>query len=189
MPRHPIRTRVNKASRRAHRWAAVAAAAPIAIVIATGLLLQIKKPVDWIQPPTMRGTGGAITLTLDGVLDAARALPELDVRHWDDIDRLDVRPAHGIVKVRAVNRWEAQLDLATGEPLHVAYRRSDLIERLHTGAFFGDAARYLVFLPAGVLLLAMWVTGVYLWALPVVMRRRSHVRAARRAVERRARGA
>jgi len=184
MSKHPIRTRINRTSRSLHRWAAILTLAPLGLVIATGIVLQLKKPVAWVQPPTMRGSGGPIAMTLPDILDAARAIPEMGVDGWEDVDRLDVRPDRGVVKVRGANRWEAQLDLATGETLHLAYRRSDLIEALHTGAFFSDAVAYWVFLSAGVLLLVMWATGAYLWLLPVVMRRRAHIRTARRLMER-----
>jgi len=51
------------------------------------------------------------------------------------------------------------------------YRRSDLIESLHDGSFFTDTAKLTVFLANGAVLLALWVTGMYLWGLPLVARR------------------
>src|SRR5690606_27636066 len=114
--------------RKLHRWGAIAVAVPFAVIIATGLILQLKKDVDWIQPPTRRGSApmaeGAPAISFDTILAAARAVPEARVQTWDDVDRLDVRPGRGIVKVRAISRWEVQVDVATGEVVQVAYRRS-----------------------------------------------------------------
>ena len=74
--------------------------------------------------------------------------------------------AAGMVKVRCENRWEVQIDTATGEVLQVAYRRSDLIESMHDGSFFHEHAKLWIFLPSGVILLGLWLTGMYLWILP-----------------------
>ena len=93
-------------------------------------------------------------------------MPEAEVQSWDDVDRVDVRPKDGIAKVTCKNRYEVQVDFRTGETVQVAYRRSDLIESIHDGSFFHDAAKLYVFLPAGVVVLGLWVTGMYLWVLP-----------------------
>jgi uncharacterized iron-regulated membrane protein len=144
----------------------VLVALPLLLVIGTGLLLLLKKDVDWIQPPTIEGSGTEPTLGPDRILSIARTVPEAGIESWDDIDRLDVRPGKGVLKVRAKNRWEVQIDAATGAVLQVAYRRSDLIESLHDGTFFHDSAKLWVFLPCALLLLGMWFTGVCLFFLP-----------------------
>jgi hypothetical protein len=92
-------------------------------------------------------------------------VPSLGVSGWGDVDRLDVRPGKGIVKVTLYSRWEAQIDLGSGEVLQTAYRRSDLIESIHDGSFFaGDWTKLGLFLPAGLTLLMLWLSGVWmLW--------------------------
>lgn len=158
-------------NRRVHYWLSAAVAAPLLLVTASGLLLQVKKQVPWVQPPEARGSGGPAA-SFDQLLAACRAVPEAGVRGWDDITRLDVRPNKGLVKVQTHSGYEVQLDAATAGVLRVAYRRSDLIESLHDGSFFGDAVKLGVFLPAGVGLLLLWLTGAYLFALPRLVRRR-----------------
>ncbi len=158
-------------NRRLHRWASALVALPFLIVICTGVLLQLKKQLDWVQPPEQRGTGTVPAVSFDRVLAAARSVPQAGVRSWDDVDRLDVRPGKGMLKVQALSRWEIQVDAATGEVLHVAYRRSDLLEQLHDGSWFHPAAKLGVFLPVGLLVLGLWLTGVYLFLLPHRARR------------------
>lgn len=158
-------------NRRLHRWGAAAVAIPFLLVIATGLLLQLKKQLEWVQPREQRGSAEAPALALPRVLELARAVPEAGIRGWADVDRIDVRPGKGIVKVVSHTRWELQLDAATGALLHSAYRRSDLVESLHDGSFFHPLAKLLVFLPVGVVVLGLWLTGVYLWVLPWRARR------------------
>jgi len=159
-------------NRKIHYWGALACALPIFIVLISGLLLQVKKESDWIQPPTSRGSDGAPTLTLPQVLERVKTVPEAGVASWSDIDRLDVRPSKGLIKVRTNNRWEVQLDHASGEILQVAYRRTDLIESLHDGSFFSDTVKLWVFLPAAIILTTLWVTGVHLFLITWFARRR-----------------
>ena len=112
---------------------------------------MFKKDVAWIQPPTQRGSTEELGIGFEEILASARSVPEAGIKGWDDVDRLDVRPSKGMLKVRARNRWEIQLDAATGEILQVAYRRSDLIESLHDGSFFHDKIKLYVFVPSAVL--------------------------------------
>jgi uncharacterized iron-regulated membrane protein len=157
--------------RKAHRWGAVLVAAPFLLVILSGLLLQVKKQVPWVQPPVARGASkGPPAATFDAILAAARSVPEAGVSGWADIDRVDLRPKDGVAKVVCHSRWEVQVDAATGRVLQVEYRRSDLIESLHDGSFFGDGAKLAVFLPAGAVVLGLWLTGVYLFVLPYSVR-------------------
>jgi hypothetical protein len=139
---------------------------PAAVIIGSGILLQLKKEFDWIQPPTQQGSSAELSLSFAQILDAVRHVPEAQVESWDDIDRLDVRPGKGMLKVRCKNRWEVQLDTKTGDVLQVAYRRSDLIEGIHDGSFFHDRAKLWLFLPAGLMLGILWLTGLCLFFLP-----------------------
>jgi len=176
LSRHPVWKRLNKWSRSWHRRGAILASIPVLVIMTTGLLLQLKKDWAWVQPPTARGTEperGPV-ISFDTILAAAMTVERAGIETWAHVDRLDVRPDKGIVKVRARTRWEIQIDTATGEVLQVAYRRSDLIESIHDGSFFaGDWTKLWIFLPAGVTLLLLWVTGIYLWGLPIVARARN----------------
>lgn len=156
--------------RKWHRWGAILTALPFLLVIITGLLLQIKKEWSWVQPPTLRGKSKTPTISLETMLEAARSQPEVGVQSWEDVDRVDIQPGRGIAKIQAHSRWEVQVDLATGEVLQVAYRRSELIESLHDGSWFHDRAKLWVFLPSAVVVLGLWVTGIYLFFLPYSVR-------------------
>ncbi len=160
------------ANRQLHRRGALLVALPFLVVIVTGILLQAKKQLPWIQPPEHRTASAIPEIPFAAILAAAAKHPQTGITSWSDIDRLDVRPGKGIVKVIGRSRWEVQLDLATAEVLQVAYRRSDLIESLHDGSWFHPNAKLFLFLPAGVVVLVLWFTGAYLWWLPIGARRR-----------------
>jgi len=88
-----------------------------------------------------------------------------------------VRPDRGVLKVRAKNRWEIQIDAHSGEVLQVAYRRSDLLETIHDGSFFLAGAKLWIFLPTALVLIGLWGTGLYLFAVPhLVKRERNRLR-------------
>jgi len=88
------------------------------------------------------------------------------------VARLDVRPGKGAVKVRAENGWEVQVDTHTGKILQVARRRSDLIESIHDGSYFHPRFKLWVFLPAGLMLALLLLTGLPLFFQPVLARRK-----------------
>jgi uncharacterized iron-regulated membrane protein len=153
-------------TRKTHRWGSILIALPFLLVLVTGILLQLKKELSWIQPPSQRGEDKAPTLAWDALLDAAKSIPEGQIESWGDIERIDVQPSRGMAKIQAKNRWEIQVDLKTGKVLQSAYRRSDFIESLHDGSFIDDWAKVYVFLPVALVVLGLWVTGMYLFFLP-----------------------
>ncbi|MDQ3488850.1 MAG: hypothetical protein M3468_14120, partial [Acidobacteriota bacterium] len=157
----------NVLNRRVHYWGSFLVAIPVLIIIASGVLLQMKKQWDWVQPPEIRGTGKIPAIGFHEIMATLRATPSLGVTGWDDVARIDVRADRGLAKVTITSGWEAQIDLGTGRLLQTAYRRSDLIETIHDGSFFaGDWTKFGLFLPAGVTLLALWLTGMRMWWVP-----------------------
>ena len=163
----------NLLTRRIHYWGAALIALPVMVILSTGLLLQAKKHWSWVQPPEHRGTGDIPAIDLHGILAAVRLVPELGVTGWQDVNRIDVRPARGMAKAWLHSGWEVQVDLGTGNVLHTAYRRSDLIESIHDGSFFGgDWTKLGLFLPAGIVLYLMWLTGLWMFWLPFSVKRR-----------------
>lgn len=161
-------------SRKLHRWGALVTALPMLLVIVSGLLLQVKKEFSWIQPATQSGTAKGELPQKDwqAMVNAASTDPQAGIQTWTDIARMDVQPSKGIAKLLSDTDWELQIDLATGEVLSSAQRRSDLIERLHDGSFFADFAKLWIFLPNGLVLLGLWLTGAWLWYLPMRARKR-----------------
>jgi hypothetical protein len=159
-------------NRRIHYWLAAASALPVLVILATGVLLHLKKDAAWIQPPERRGEGTVPSITMERILEAGRGVPEAGVREWSDIRRVDLRPSIGMLKVTSKGNWEIQIDAATGRVLQSAYRRSDLIEQLHDGSWFHDAVKTWIFLPAGIALLVLWVTGIWLFLQPYLARSR-----------------
>ncbi len=166
-----MKLNTKKNTRKAHRIGSIIISIPFIIVIITGLLLQVKKDVAWIQPSSQKGISSIPSISFEEILRATQAVPEAHVTSWDDIDRLDVRPEKGMVKVRSKNHWEIQIDTKTAEILQVKFRRSDIIESMHDGSWFTDTVKYWIFLPTGIIVLVLWITGVYLYFIPILNKR------------------
>ena len=97
---------------------------------------------------------------------------EANISSWDDIERIDIRPDKGIAKIKSKNNWEIQIDIETSEIYATNYRRSDIIESIHDGSFFSEVVKYGWFLPSGILLLALSLTGIYMFFIPILKKRR-----------------
>lgn len=164
--------------RKIHRWGAILIALPFLIVLITGLFLQVKKEFSWIQPPTQKGSISYQTpnISFEDVLAISKAAPDAGIKTWEDIDRLDVRPDDGTVKVRSTEGWELQVDLGTGEILSSMRRRSDVIEAIHDGSWFHDQAKLWIFLPSAIVVTILWITGIYLFCLPYIAKRKNRIK-------------
>lgn len=150
-----------------HLWLGIMASAAILVVCATGILLNHKRPLGLMpgveDPP---GTPLADALPLARLVEIAGAEVEPTVRSAG-VDRMDVRPEDGLVKVRFDDPGitEVTLALATGEVLLVDARSDVFLERLHSGEIFGEHG-ILMSDFAAVTLALLLLSGYWLWLYP-----------------------
>jgi len=140
-------------------------------MVSSGIMLQLKKQSNWIQP-NVEVTSSSKPIMLQSYLDAVSNVKEANISSWDDIERIDIRPDKGIAKIKSKNNWEIQIDLETTEIYAKNYRRSDIIESIHDGSFFSEVVKYGWFLPSGILLLILSLTGIYMFFIPILRRRK-----------------
>ena len=156
--------------RKYHRQFGVVLLAFVILSSATGLLLSWKKDVSLIQPPTQKGQ--AQTLSEWKSLDELATIAS-DLMPNNQIDRLDIRPDKGIVKVIFVDgSWEVQLDGATGEVLSHARRHSDWIEQLHDLSIISDGVKLVTMNLLAFGLLVLGFSGFWLYFGPKLIRKR-----------------
>lgn len=175
----PVRLRSSLARtlRLIHYWASTFLVVTTLVVAVTGILLALKKDFDTLQPPIAQSSApGLSDLRIDQLFADIATREEFERITWRDVDRIDIEPADGIAKVVLFSRTEFQVDLHTGEVLQTGYRTSDLIETIHDFSFVGGLGKYLLSVPTGLALLAMWMTGTYLFILPFLVRRRKRGR-------------
>lgn len=150
----------------------------------TGILLGWKKNSGGlIQAKTYSGSTNGLEgwLPLDSLQNIAISIisdsisPSLST----EIDKLDVRPDKGMLKVIFANHYHAvQLDGVNGEILHIEYRMSDLIEHIHDGTIVDNWLNLpngifkLVYTSlTGLATLIFSITGFWLWYGPKRMRK------------------
>ncbi len=153
--------------RKLHYWGAFIIAVPLVIIIGAGILLMLKKEIEWIQPPNQYGIErNAVPMaSMQALFDAAATVKKAGFTDWNQLERADLKPGKGIIKFVSSTNWEVQVDTHTAKVLHVAQRRSDVIESIHDGSWFADWMKLGLFLPVGIAFFILWLTGVYLFVL------------------------
>lgn len=110
------------------------------------------------------------------ILSVAKTVDEAQINTWNDINRLDIRPNRGLIKIRSHNSIEIQIDSGSGHILHVAKRRSDLIESIHDATYFEKNANLWLMLPVASVAIIMAITGIILFFTPYFKRRSRRLR-------------
>ena len=164
--------RFKKANRLVHKWLSIVIVIPLLVVFVTGILLLTKKEFDFLQPPTAKGQSTIPSISFERLMSIANTVDQAQIKSWNDIERLDVRPNKGIIKIRARNRIEIQVDSQSGEILHVATRRSDFIETIHDGTFFEKNANLWLMLPMAIIAIVMSITGIIMFFIPYFKKKR-----------------
>lgn len=178
--------RILRAFRKVHRWTGATLFVLFVFISISGLLLGWKKHSGgMLLARTEQGTSTNLAswVPFDSIQTRAiHYLQEYDPTLSTEIDRMDVRPSKGVVKVRFKGHFTAvQIDGATGELLTMESRRSDFIENIHDGSVIDDwlgipNGYFKLFYTtiASLALLLFTITGFWLWYGPKHMRKIAH---------------
>ena len=122
------------------------------------------KPIEiWVQGQDM-----------DEILVAADALVER-LKEFDGVSQMesDFRPGKNVYKVRSkTNHSEIQVCAVSGKILNTDVRRSDFLENLHDGSFFGEWMHDKVLPVVAVSNIILAISGLYLWLGPKFRRKK-----------------
>jgi uncharacterized iron-regulated membrane protein len=160
-----------------HKWIGISVALFMVITSATGVMLGWKKNVELLQPATQTGSSLSFSewTTFDTIARAASQAIDSVTGRKIEIDRMDVRPDKGIIKVTfREGYWEAQVDGASGKVLSVAQRHADWIEHVHDGSIISETFKLIYTNYIGLGLLCLAITGFWLWYGPQVIRKAKH---------------
>lgn len=150
-----------------HLWLGVLTTGIVVLVSLTGILLNHKRPLGLMPDVPHEPTGSfENALPLAELVRRAEAAVSPAVAATG-VDRLDVRPGKGLIKVRFDDRavMEVTLDLNTGAVLHVGERNDVFLEKLHSGEIFGDGW-VLLSDAAAVALVVLVLSGYWIWLYP-----------------------
>ncbi len=151
-----------------HLWVGVLFTVVLLVISVTGILLNHKRGLGLMPEVEHAPTGEfAAALSLDELARRAlRAVPDSGSPEAA-IDRMDVRPRDGLVKVRLRNATstEVTLDLTDGRVLATDARGDVFLEKLHSGEIFGSKG-VLLSDAGAVALTVLLITGYWLWLRP-----------------------
>jgi uncharacterized iron-regulated membrane protein len=171
------RRKITRAAFYIHLWLGVVATIALIAISITGILLNHKRGLGLMPDvPHEASAPFASSLSLEGLARAAlEAAPQEAKNEWKAgdavdialIDRMDVRPRNGYVKVRLRDKasMEMTVDLASGKVVHVGRRGDVFLEKLHSGEAFGASMIILSDIAAIALVLTL-LTGYWLWLVP-----------------------
>jgi len=188
-PESVTRTRANPARRRmsrvafyTHLWLGVVSTVALIAIAITGVLLNHKRGLG-LMPDVPNEPSGTFSgaYSLERLAHAALvAAPEASRPGWSPsdsvdislIDRMDVRPRDGFVKVRLRDKasMEMTVDIHTGQVIHVGRRGDVFLEKLHTGEIFGGQPFVILSDIAAIALVLALITGYWLWLVPKLSR-------------------
>ena len=158
-----------------HLWLGVIFTAALLVISATGILLNHKRELglmpDVLHEPTAPFAGSLPLDSLAAIALRAVATPNAEAPTLRDVDRMDVRPRNGYVKVRMrdASSMEVTVDVVTGRVLHVGPRGDVFLEKLHSGETFGGRGILLGDAAAVVIVITI-ITGYWLWLAPKLRR-------------------
>jgi uncharacterized iron-regulated membrane protein len=151
-----------------HLWLGVVFTVALFVISITGILLNHKRGLNLMPEVEHAPTGEfAAALSLDDLAQRALRAAGDSGTPAAAIDRMDVRPRDGLIKVRLRNATstEVTLDLTDGRVLHIGARGDVFLEKLHSGEIFG--AQGILLSDAGAIALTiLLITGYWLWLRP-----------------------
>lgn len=179
---HPRRRKLSRAAFYIHLWLGVLSTIALIAIAITGILLNHKRGLGLMPEVEHEPTGEFMAAQpLERLAYAALvAAPQAAKGDWKEgdavdmalIDRMDVRPRNGFVKVRLRDKasMEMTVDINTGTVIHTGRRGDVFLEKLHSGEIFGGLPFVIISDIAAIALVLTLITGYWLWLVPKLSR-------------------
>lgn len=178
--------------RKWHGWGGAVLSLFILTVAVTGILLNHKD--FFFAGKVKEGPTGLLTSSTDFAavpvsFDRALAISR---EHFGDVplEKIELKDERGVLQYKIVRGHgeEIRVDANTGEATSKygaklnatgasKYNWAKIVDDFHTGKFFGLAGTLLVDVTSGVII-ALTLTGLYLWIVPLIRKRQSKARQA-----------
>ncbi len=142
--------------RNIHRKISLYLVIPIGVILLSGIILQLRNQIEWIQPALIQGEAGTGSL-----IGPNEIIQHLKITKTD-VDQIIYKPAKNNVSLRLKSGEEIQLDPESGKVLKRAIRRTNLLIDIHQGSIIGPLGQYGVYILSGLGLLLLYMSGIYL---------------------------
>ena len=161
--------------RRIHKWISIPFVFFLLLIGITAILLAWKKEMKLI-PPTQKTKveNPGEWIAVEKIMDIGTTFMKDSLQKSHKIDRLDIRPDKGIIKIVFKHHFtEVQVDGYSGEILSVSQRNSDLVEKIHDGSIVdfilksdSENSKLIYSTLTSLALIILGVSGFYLWLNP-----------------------
>ena len=141
--------------RKWHAYLGLIAALPIMVTAITGVMLQLRGKVEWVQP-------SPVSVSLEEG-KAYLGVEEVLAKFPGQVDVLSLRPGRGGFQLRLKNGNEVQLHPQTGEILKDSPRRSTLLIKIHEGSWMGPIGNLGIHFLSGFILIFLVVSGIFIF--------------------------
>jgi uncharacterized iron-regulated membrane protein len=149
-----------------HLWLGVIVSGVLLVISVSGILLNHKQSLG-LMPDVRQEPAAGIEHALPMAELLRHANAAAPTAAEAGVDRLDVRPRRGTMKVRYRDRvvTEVTVDVHSGRVLHTGERNDVFLEKLHSGEIFG--ARWILMSDAAaVVIILLVISGYWLWLFP-----------------------
>ncbi len=141
--------------RRWHAYLGLIAALPMIATAFTGVLLQLRSKIEWIQP-------SPVAVVLEDGKPYLR-VEEVLAKFPGQVEGLGLRPGKGGFSLRLKNGNDVQVHPQTGEILKDSPRRSTLLIKIHEGSWMGPFGSLGIHLVSGLILVFLIISGIYIF--------------------------
>ncbi|HKK22672.1 MAG TPA: PepSY-associated TM helix domain-containing protein [Pseudohaliea sp.] len=185
--RSPWPVRLARQARRWHKWTGTLLSLVMVVLAVSGTLIAFKKEWDYLQPAARQGEPVPITAVIPPaqVAKIVLALDLPEAQQLEAINRIELRPGKQLYKVRLESSGtfssprEIQVDAGTGAVLNTGLRGDQLWMDIHSFAVFGQGTKLVLMTLAGISLLWLSLSGLYLFGFPPWHRARKRRRRTR----------
>lgn len=141
--------------RKWHAFFGLLAALPLIVTALTGVLLQLRSKIEWIQP-------SPVAVTLEEGKPFLR-IEEVLAKFPDQVEGLGLRPGKGGFSLRLKNGNDVQVHPQTGEILKDSPRRSTLLIKIHEGSWMGPVGSLGIHFVSGLILVFLVISGIFIF--------------------------
>ncbi len=141
--------------RKWHAYLGLLAALPLIVTAITGVMLQLRSRIEWIQPSPV-----------PVILEAGKSylsVEDVMAKFPGQIEGLSIRPGKGGFQLRLKSGNEVQLHPQTGEVLKDSPRRSTLLIKIHEGSWMGPFGSIGIHFVSGLILVFLVISGIVLF--------------------------
>jgi uncharacterized iron-regulated membrane protein len=141
--------------RKSHRLISVIIALPLLVITSTGIILQMRNRLEWIQPSAVSAKSEAGKPLI--------SLEELTHLAGPGVDQIIYRPEKNNLSIRMKDGMDLQINPQTGEILKKAKRHTSLLIEIHQGSWLGPFGQNFIYFLTGLGLLYLLYSGLVIW--------------------------